>query len=70
MNAYEYENIAELAYRLWEERGRPEGSPEVDWYQAERELESRRHAMPLLLSIALEPGWSGLLFRKLGIKEL
>ena len=27
--------IAELAYRLWEERGRPEGSPEDDWYKAE-----------------------------------
>jgi Protein of unknown function (DUF2934) len=27
--------IAELAYRFWEERGRPEGSPEDDWYRAE-----------------------------------
>jgi len=27
--------IAELAYRLWEERGCPEGSPEEDWYAAE-----------------------------------
>jgi len=27
--------IAELAYRLWEERGCPQGSPEEDWYQAE-----------------------------------
>jgi hypothetical protein len=26
--------IAELAYRYWEDRGRPEGSPEVDWYNA------------------------------------
>ncbi len=26
------------AYELWEERGRPEGSPEEDWYVAEREL--------------------------------
>ena len=27
--------VAELAYRLWEERGRPEGSPDEDWYRAE-----------------------------------
>ena len=27
--------IAELAYRFWEERGCPEGSPEEDWYAAE-----------------------------------
>ena len=27
--------IAELAYRLWEERSRPEGSSEEDWYKAE-----------------------------------
>jgi DUF2934 family protein len=27
--------IAELAYRLWEERGLPEGSSEDDWYKAE-----------------------------------
>ena len=27
--------IAELAYRFWEERGRPEGTSEDDWYKAE-----------------------------------
>jgi hypothetical protein len=26
------------AYVLWEARGRPIGSPEVDWFRAEREL--------------------------------
>lgn len=30
--------IAERAYQLWEERGRPWGSPEVDWQEAVREL--------------------------------
>jgi len=29
---------AERAYGLWESRGRPEGSPEVDWFEAERRL--------------------------------
>lgn len=33
----------ELAYRLWEERGRPEGRPEEDWFEAERRLRSDQH---------------------------
>ena len=31
-------SVRELAYRLWEERGRPQGRPEEDWYAAERRL--------------------------------
>jgi len=38
--------IAELAYRMWEERGRPEGSPEVDWYRAESEIDRGTSAAP------------------------
>lgn len=30
--------VAALAYRLWLERGRPEGSSHEDWFLAEREL--------------------------------
>jgi len=30
--------IAELAYRLWMERGAPMGSPEIDWERAEQML--------------------------------
>jgi hypothetical protein len=30
--------IAARAHELWELRGKPEGSPEIDWNQAEREL--------------------------------
>lgn len=33
----------ELAYRLWEERGRPAGRPEEDWFEAERRLSSDDH---------------------------
>jgi hypothetical protein len=29
------EAIAELAYRLWEERGCPDGSAGEDWFKAE-----------------------------------
>jgi len=32
------QSIAELAYRLWNERGRPHGSEEEDWLEAERQL--------------------------------
>jgi len=30
--------ITRLAYELWVGRGRPEGSPEQDWFEAERIL--------------------------------
>ena len=33
-----HENIAALAYQLWEARGCPEGSPEHDWHQAQQML--------------------------------
>ena len=33
-----YEEIARLAEQLWIERGRPFGSPEVDWLRAEQKL--------------------------------
>src|SRR5260370_33761337 len=33
-----HEFVARLAYQLWERRGMPLGSPEVDWLAAERAL--------------------------------
>jgi hypothetical protein len=33
-----YHEIAQLAEQFWVERGRPFGSPEVDWLQAEATL--------------------------------
>ena len=33
-----HNEIEKLAYQLWEERGRPLGSSEEDWFRAEREL--------------------------------
>jgi len=32
--------IANRAYELWVLRGCPDGSPDVDWLQAEHELQS------------------------------
>jgi len=33
-----HEDIARLAYHLWEARDKETGSPEEDWYQAEQLL--------------------------------
>jgi Protein of unknown function (DUF2934) len=38
VSAPDSDAIAKLAYQLWEERGRPLGSAEGDWYEAERQL--------------------------------
>ena len=46
VSALDGEEIARLAYRIWEERGRPIGSAEVDWYEAERQLQIRGGTMP------------------------
>jgi hypothetical protein len=35
-----HEQIAALAYALWQERGCPEGSPEEDWFRAEVQLKA------------------------------
>ena len=37
-NATLHDQIAALAYRLWQERGCPEGSPEIDWFDAEQQM--------------------------------
>jgi hypothetical protein len=37
----DYSEIAALAYQLWNDRGCPVGSPEEDWFQAERTLKTR-----------------------------
>jgi hypothetical protein len=38
---YRHDEIAKLAYELWDDRGRPQGSPEIDWYAAESALRLR-----------------------------
>jgi len=42
MHSYESRDdiVRELAYQHWEKRGRPCGSPEVDWFAAENALRS------------------------------
>lgn len=36
------EEIAQLAYAIWQQRGCPEGSAEQDWFDAERQCRSSR----------------------------
>ncbi|HVO99319.1 MAG TPA: DUF2934 domain-containing protein [Bryobacteraceae bacterium] len=43
-NAPSQEDIAALAYALWQERGCPEGTPEEDWFRAEQNLKLMHHA--------------------------
>jgi len=43
-----HEFVAKLAYKLWEQRGRPFGSPEVDWFAAERAVYSSLVASGLI----------------------
>jgi len=55
MNARKQEEVAKRAYLFWEQRGRPFGSPEVDWWRAERELEVLSEASYPVSSFALGP---------------
>lgn len=41
VTTFGHEDIATLAYELWERRGRPFGSPDEDWFQAARQLRAR-----------------------------
>ena len=41
-----HEQIAVLAYLFWQERGCPEGSPEIDWFRAEERLQSVNEHKP------------------------
>jgi hypothetical protein len=34
--------IADVAYRYWEQRGRPVGSPDVDWRSAAHDVDRER----------------------------
>ena len=40
-----HEDIAALAYTLWQGRGGPDGSPEEDWFHAAQELRARREVL-------------------------
>ena len=41
------QNIANLAYALWQQRGCPKGSPEQDWGEAEKKLREEQQPTAL-----------------------
>ena len=41
-----HEEIAQRAYELWEQRGRPNGSREEDWFRTESELSHPSEVLP------------------------
>ena len=49
------EQIALRAYQSWEERGRPWGTPDIDWFRAERDL-SGSESENTLSKVAREVG--------------
>jgi Protein of unknown function (DUF2934) len=56
---YRRDEIAKLAYELWERRGGPLGSPEIDWYAAESALivrDSQEQFSPFSVRLAPEEG--------------
>jgi hypothetical protein len=56
MEQLNHKEVEELAYRLWQERGSPIGSPDQDWFRAEAELGLRDWADRLDgFAFAMEP---------------
>ena len=54
----EHEVTAILAYRLWEKRGCPFGSPEVDWFEAKNQVATalaENEASIALSAVGMEP---------------
>lgn len=41
IHPFGHAEIEQLAYQLWEARGCPQGSPEIDWFEAVKELRLR-----------------------------
>jgi hypothetical protein len=52
-------SIAELAYQLWVARGRPHGSAEVDWLEAERLLSKPSDGAPTEINAEVEASLKG-----------
>jgi hypothetical protein len=47
-----HNSVEMRAYQLWEQRGRPWGSPETDWFAAERESVRERSQVPPTVAAA------------------
>ena len=45
------EMVRTLAYELWVVRGHPEGTPEVDWFAAEKQLTGEQSTLNEVIDI-------------------
>lgn len=50
-----HEFVSKIAYQFWQERGRPFGSPDVDWFAAEQAVYSSLVASGLISPSANDP---------------
>jgi Protein of unknown function (DUF2934) len=51
--APQHEDVAILAFGLWQERGAPIGTPEIDWFLAEAKLkDTQEQGEPALSAVA------------------
>jgi hypothetical protein len=51
----EHEEIERLAFENWQQRGRPIGTPEEDWFRAEDEVKQHLSEAPTATSSHTEP---------------
>ncbi len=54
-----HEQIERVAYFLWQERGSPFGSPEIDWFRAEKRFainDSERREAPMIVATSKKVG--------------
>ena len=47
-----HEEIEQRAYQHWEQRGRPWGTPEEDWFKAEQDLDGATAAWQKVMQVA------------------
>jgi hypothetical protein len=52
-------SVAELAYKLWQVRGCPHGSPEIDWHDAQRQLSTTGAAKPAAVEAKIDESEMG-----------
>ena len=50
-----YEFVTKLANKLWVQRGRPLGSPDVDWFAAERAVYASLAASGMIIRSSNDP---------------
>jgi hypothetical protein len=58
-SSFDHHYIAQLAYTYWEQRGRPTGSPEVDWHRAVAALSTFSDVDVPVSAFALGPDTGG-----------